>query len=107
MRTGMMKAKMNTQIFSRVSQYQEGCSCLRVTAVEAMNITGNPMAEERIQLQTLTILALRGVLKSSALTGLYLHGDLRDTSRRCKNRHLALRAALPGTGGNFQHPLLT
>lgn len=32
-------------------------------------MTGNPMAEDRIQLQTLTILALRGVLKSSALTG--------------------------------------
>lgn len=42
---------------------------LKVTVVEAMNMTGNPIAEERIQLQTLTILALRGVLKSSALTG--------------------------------------
>lgn len=38
-------------------------------AVEAMTMTGRPMADERIQLHTLTILAFRGVLKSRALTG--------------------------------------
>ncbi len=37
--------------------------------VEAMTMTGRPMADERIQLHTLTILAFRGVLKSRALIG--------------------------------------
>lgn len=52
-----------------ITVYARVCEYLQVTAVEAMNMTGSPMAEERIQLQTLTILALCGVLKSSALTG--------------------------------------
>lgn len=75
-RTGMMKAKMNTQIFKRFSQYQAGWENLSVQSIEpclylvvAMNITGRPIAEERIQLQTLTILAFLGVRKSRALTG--------------------------------------
>ena len=42
---------------------------LSVTLVIAMTITGTPTAEDRIQMQTLMILALAGVRKSRALTG--------------------------------------
>lgn len=72
-----MKAKMKTQIFRRFSQYQDGWGKIKVqsmiplsvTVVKAVNMTGRPMAEDRIQLHTLTIFALRGVRKSKALTG--------------------------------------
>ncbi|TNN86104.1 hypothetical protein EYF80_003521 [Liparis tanakae] len=72
--TGPTKAKMKTQIFVTVSQYQSGSGNFSMHMVTpgdraAMTIMGTPMAEDRTQMSTLIIFALTGVRNPSALTG--------------------------------------